>query len=108
MDLQIRLEQAWSPGCLEDVECVLCDETFRLGVVIARLVEEEVMDRGAVCPECALHLAAGPMGHARPEAFPGLEEFAARLQEWQTTRYATDAEFDADSEAFGGGASGEE
>ena len=95
--MQIELEQAWSPGCLEDTECALCGETFRLGVVIARMLISGRMDGGEVCPECALYLSAGPMGRARPEAFPSLEEFTRRLEEWPGPVYASDAEFDADT-----------
>ena len=81
--MEIRLEQLWSPECAVDWPCALCGETFTLGVVIARLFSRAGVDLGEVCPECALHLAAGPMGRARPEHFPGLEEFARRLDEWQ-------------------------
>jgi hypothetical protein len=78
---------------------------FRLGVVIARLEARYGQDGGEVCPECALHLAAGPMGRTRPEAFPNLEEFARRLDEWQTPVYASDAKFwkTAGREATGAG-----
>ncbi len=91
--MEIRLEQKWSPACVEDVECSLCAREFTLGVVIARLITPEGVDGGEVCPECALYLAAGPMGQARPEAFPNLEEFVARLEEWPGPVYASDREF---------------
>jgi hypothetical protein len=92
--MEIRLEQLWSPGCVEDTDCSLCGNTFRIGIVIARAVTDDKVDAGEVCPKCALHLADGPMGRARPDAFPGLEEFVGRLDEWEGPVYATDREFD--------------
>ncbi len=92
--MEIRLEQLWTPECAVDTDCTLCEETFTLGIVIARALTESNMDCGEVCPECALHLAAGPMGRARPDAFPGLEEFRRCLDEWEGPRYASDREFD--------------
>jgi hypothetical protein len=72
--MQIRLEQLWCPEYAEDTPCALCGEAFTLGVVVARASTPSGHDAGEVCPECALHLAAGRMGRARPEAFPDLEE----------------------------------
>ena len=82
--MQIRLEQLLFPECAEDVACALCKSEFPLGVAVARLLSDggPAMNLGEACPECALHLAAGPMGQARPEAFPNLEEFASRLGDW--------------------------
>ena len=96
--MEIRLERLWSPECATDAPCALCGETFTLGVVIARLHTKYGQDDGEVCPECALYLAADPMGRARPEAFTNLEEFARRLDEWEGPVYATDAEFWGDLE----------
>src|ERR671938_492447 len=92
--MQIALEQLWYPECAEDVPCALCKCEFRLGVVVARLLSdgEPAMDLGEVCPECALYLAAGPMGQARPEAFPNLEAFASRLEEWPGPVYHSESE----------------
>jgi hypothetical protein len=44
------------------------------------------------CPECALYMADGPMGLSRPDAFPNLEEFAQRLEDWPEPRYASERE----------------
>ncbi len=101
--MKIALEQLWSPACAEDWPCALCGEVFTLGVVIARALTKHGMDLGEVCPECALHMAAGPMGRARPDHFPGLGEFRRRLDEWQGPVYATDAEFWEDRLVFGTG-----
>jgi len=90
--MEIRLERLWSPECAEETECSLCGETFTLGVVIARAVTKYGQDGGEVCPECAVYLSAGPMGRARSGAFPNLEEFVRRLDEWETPVYASDAE----------------
>jgi hypothetical protein len=91
--MRIELEQLWCPEYVQDTPCALCGERFTLGVVIARACTPSGYDAGEVCPECALHLAAGRMGRARPEAFPGLEEFTRRLDEWDGPVYASDAEF---------------
>ena len=61
------------------VMCFVCERQFTPENVLAALRGDTGMICGEVCPECALHLAAGPMGRARPEHFPGLEEFARRL-----------------------------
>jgi hypothetical protein len=93
--MRIVLERLWTPECAEDIDCALCGEAFTLGVVIARAVTDEKVDAGEVCPKCALHLADGPMGRARPEHFPDLDAFAWQLNYWQGSPvYRSDEEME--------------
>ena len=51
------------------------------------------MDCAEVCPECALHLADGPMGSGRPASFPDLRDFAEALRAWEEPEFPSEAEF---------------
>ena len=85
--MRIELEQLRCPEFAEEVMCSLCKRPFTLGVVIARALTDSGVDSGEVCPECALHLADGPMGQARPGDFPGLEDSGGRLADWQEPEF---------------------
>ena len=90
--MKITLEQLQCPEFAEEVRCTLCARPFMLGVVIARAVSEHGLDYGEVCPECALHLADGPMGSERPTSFPDLRDFAEALREWEQPEFASEDE----------------
>ncbi len=90
--MKVELERLKCPEFAEELPCSLCERRFMLGVVIARAVSEHGMDYGEVCPECALHLADGPMGSQRPASFPDLQDFAEALREWQQPEFPSEAE----------------
>jgi hypothetical protein len=73
----------------DPVVCFVCERRFVAESALAALRADTGMVCGDVCPRC---LAAGPMGRARPERFPDLEEFARRLDEWRGPVFASDRE----------------
>ncbi len=85
MSIRIELERLIAPE-EHPIACALCERPFRLGVVVARLVESR-MDAGEVCLECAEWLSRGPM--ARTGGFPSLEEYRRLEAEWRTPIYAS-------------------
>ena len=90
--MKVELERLKCPEFAEELPCALCERRFMLGVVIARLLSEVRMDCGEVCPECALHLADGPMGSERPASFPDLQDFAEALRAWEGPEFPSEAE----------------
>ncbi len=85
MSVRVELERLIAPD-ENPTACVLCERPFRLGVVVARLLEGRV-DMGEICPECAEWLARGSM--ARTGRFPDLEEHRRLEAEWRTPIYAS-------------------